>query len=358
MASLAHETMHAGSAQAASVPPSRFRRSQEGPPGAAERARLAVQAVGLATWIFDEASGIVLGDEALRRMLGVAPQEEPLGAATCLAAIMPADRASLRAAVVSALRTGEVFTCEVRIASDDGPQRWLEVAGRRLADSGGRKLAGTCADITERRRDHEAIDLTLRELDHRVKNNFAIALGMIAMTARGARTAGEMAERLAGRLSALARAHELLRPPVGSGAATAARATLAQMVETIVGPYLPADLRGAPADGPHVLLATKAIAPLAMLLQELATNAVKHGCLAHDGGYLTIRWRIEREALHLVWAEQGSVAAPAEPARIGFGSKLIESVVVGQLRGAFTRSYADGGLTFTATMPLEALGAA
>ena len=75
------------------------------------------------------------------------------------------------------------------------------------------------ADVTMRRRDEEQRRraeeqqaLLLGEMSHRVKNLFAVASGMVALSARSARTPQDVVVSVQQRLAALTRAHELTRP--------------------------------------------------------------------------------------------------------------------------------------------------
>jgi two-component sensor histidine kinase len=67
-------------------------------------------------------------------------------------------------------------------------------------------------DISERRRTEQQQRLLLREMDHRVKNLFALASGVVALSARTASTPEELSSAVRDRLAALARAHALTLP--------------------------------------------------------------------------------------------------------------------------------------------------
>ncbi|MFC7689522.1 HWE histidine kinase domain-containing protein [Paeniroseomonas aquatica] len=72
-----------------------------------------------------------------------------------------------------------------------------------------------CEEVTGRKRAERARELLLRELDHRVKNLFAIIGGLVSFTARAAPDAQAMRNILLGRIQALAQAHDLVRPALG-----------------------------------------------------------------------------------------------------------------------------------------------
>jgi two-component sensor histidine kinase len=85
---------------------------------------------------------------------------------------------------------------------------------------------------------------------------------------------------------------------------------------------------------------------MALVFHELATNAVKYGALSSDRGRVDITWTFEEadERLSLRWAETDGPPVAA-PTRVGFGSRLIERGLQGDLRGSATLSYDPGGVT-------------
>jgi hypothetical protein len=71
---------------------------------------------------------------------------------------------------------------------------------------GASKIARDFAQFTRAR---ERQDLLLREMDHRVKNLFALAISVLRLSGRSAGSVPELIESTSDRLSALARAHTL-----------------------------------------------------------------------------------------------------------------------------------------------------
>src|SRR6202012_2803671 len=65
-----------------------------------------------------------------------------------------------------------------------------------------------------RKRDEEKRLILLREMNHRVKNVFAVASALITMSARSAGSPQELAQTVQARLSALGRAHGLVKPEI------------------------------------------------------------------------------------------------------------------------------------------------
>ena len=185
-------------------------------------------------------------------------------------------------------------------------------------------------------------DLLARELNHRVKNLFAVVLAIIQMSARDKPEAKAVTDAIAERVRALLTAHE-----VSQGALDRELASLEALVETTLAPYR-SQTQPARIDGPEVLLPAKRITPLGLVLHELTTNAVKYGAWAH-GGEIQVSWKWMGDAIELVWRESGA-ALEGEPDRKGFGSLLMESAAR-QFGGSVERDFTADGLVVTILLP-------
>ncbi|MET0257736.1 MAG: sensor histidine kinase, partial [Methylobacterium sp.] len=85
-------------------------------------------------------------------------------------------------------------------------------------------------------------------------------------------------------------------------------------------------------EGPSIPLTPRAAIALAMVFHELASNAVKYGGLSQAGGGLSIRWELTGDRLVFHWSETGLTADATEP-RPGFGMRMLERIVTGELEG-------------------------
>ncbi|HYF55968.1 MAG TPA: sensor histidine kinase, partial [Salinarimonas sp.] len=92
-----------------------------------------------------------------------------------------------------------------------------------------------------------------------------------------------------------------------------------------------------------------------MAVHELTTNAAKHGALSTPTGRLTVRWALVDEGgsrrLAFSWIERGGPPT-APPTRQGFGSRLLQHMLAGQLKGDVVMDYAAEGLTFSIDIAL------
>lgn len=202
--------------------------------------------------------------------------------------------------------------------------------------------AAQAAIVAESR---DRADLLARELNHRVKNLFAVILAIVRMSGKDSPAAKPVVDAIADRIHALLSAHETTQ-----GSPDDRGASLRILIETAVKPYLSSD-RTVSLDGPEIFIPSRQVTPLGLVLHELATNAVKYGCWAH-GGTLTVEWRREEDALHLHWRER-QAASPGEPTRTGFGSLLMTSAAR-QLRGTIDRQFTAEGVHVEMLFPLSA----
>ena len=197
------------------------------------------------------------------------------------------------------------------------------------------------AEVSAEARDRA--DLLARELNHRVKNLFAVILAIVRLSAKDAPESHGVIDRIADRIPALLTAHQ-----VTQGAGHQGRASLQALLETSVKPYL-SSVRRAELEGPAVELPERNVTPLGLVLHELATNAVKYGCWA-TGGLLRVTWQVTGDELAIDWRED--VAHSGEPpAREGFGSQLMTSAAR-QLGGSIDRRFSANGVHVAIRFPL------
>jgi PAS domain S-box-containing protein len=301
-------------------------------------------------------------NEALAEMNGL-PVEAHLGRSAW--ELVPDLRATAEPVLRRVLETGEAvvdIALSGETARHPGERRdWIEQF-YPLHDPETEEVVGlgvVCEEVTERRRSERARELLLRELDHRVKNLFAIISGMVTFTARTAASPEAMRAVLLGRIGALARAHDLVRPAlVGGVAGMAEMPTLDQLLQAMLEPFgpgqgLPERLR---LEGPPVPLGPTAAPPLALVLHELATNAARHGAIS-GGGRVGLAWRLqppeEGGRVVLRWEEEDGPVL-AEPGRPGFGHRLVTQSCA-QLGGTASFDWRPGGLAVELLLPVDRL---
>jgi two-component system, chemotaxis family, CheB/CheR fusion protein len=258
------------------------------------------------------------------------------------------------------VKSGEIWEDTFPLRGADGTYRWFLSRAQPIRDESGTivRWFGTNTDIEEQKRSDELRDLLLRELDHRVKNLFSIINGMVSLSARSAVTTQELSDSIRGRISSLARAHALIRVNKSSSGSLR-QTTLEDLTRAIVEPYtdmaVPTNLSRILIAGPEVTLGSEAITAMALVLHELATNAVKYGAFSTPLGQLHISWVVKKGKLSFEWQERGGPAILKAPKIEGFGSLLARHSVEGQLHGQLAYNWDSEGLTAQLALALERL---
>ena len=268
--------------------------------------------------------------------------------------IHPADRDRVRAAFEATRSVEGSYEIDFRIIVSD-EIRWISARGQG-ADAGiiNRTMFGVFLDVTGRKQAEEGSELLAGEMSHRVKNLISIATSLTAFTSRSSETVEDMTKELTRRLSALGRAHDLVRPLPGEQGTAA---LLGDLLSVLVAPY---DDLGAFSGRirvavPRMGVGERTATALAMVLHELATNSAKHGALSRETGALDITGTNDESTLRLVWAETGGPAISDAPMLSGFGSKMVHMNLTGQLGGSINYDWQPTGLVATLEMRIEAL---
>lgn len=281
----------------------------------------------------------------------------------------PIDQPNVLDSIENAVRSKSPFELEHRVRRVDDTLGWTFSRAIPLLDDKGEIIEwlGTASDVTERKTAQEQQVLLLRELSHRVKNLFAVASGMVGLTARWAKTPSDMAETLQARLGALARAQELALPQISAAGAERPRTvTLNDLVDVILRPHRQAhDDSRVGGSGPLVPISGSAVTSLALVLNELATNAAKHGALSSQTGRVHLTWSLDKRigdegigdkaVLAFSWAEQGGPTIAGTPQARGFGNVLTRSSVERQLGGTIAYDWRSEGLIVTIEVPADRL---
>jgi PAS domain S-box-containing protein len=230
-------------------------------------------------------------NEAFERQFGIPSERLQTEPMAWMNAVHPGDHDAIRE-VIAGLMRGVSAEIEFRIVRPDGTERWLW-ARPQLIDAGdGEALAiGTVEDITERRMSEESRlreayrqrDALVREVHHRIKNNLQGVAGLLQQQAMQSPEIAGPIDKAIGRMQTVAVVYGL------QGAAGYAQITLRDMlaaiargVEELTGAHI--HHRPGVRTAPPLRIRESEAVPLALAVNELIVNAVKHSREPEPGG--------------------------------------------------------------------------
>jgi len=316
----------------------------------AEWLRMAIDAAGIALWSWNVDTDAIAMDERAHALWRV-PKGGQVTFAELSAHIHREDLHRVKAAFEARRAVLGTYEIDFRVG-DAADARWISARGQ--GDDKGmvdRIMFGIFLDVTERRQAEEAHEMIAGEMSHRVKNLFAIASALTAIASRSTATTTEMAHDLTQRLTALGRAHDLVRPIPGQDAKTAA--LLGDLLTVLLAPYNDNGGVGAGrihVSGPEICVGESAATTLALVVHELATNSIKYGALSAASGTLDVSCTAQNGDAVIVWTERGGPPVGAPTGRAGFGSKLVNQSISGQLGGSITFDWLPAGAVVTLRM--------
>jgi PAS domain S-box-containing protein len=320
--------------------------------------KLALDAAQQGTWHYDVATNLAVLDRQARALFGVDDTEDKVSVERMISLVHADDQPAVRAAMVQALSpSGDgTYAAEHRVATAHDKTLWLAVFGKTtFAGDGTRRIpvyaTGVARNITARKIAEERQQLLMRELVHRGKNQLAIIQSIAARTLSGTISIDQGRATLLQRLQALAGTFSLLSNASFEGAP----------LHDIVNLEFEKFSERADADGPNILVNAEIAQNFALVVHELATNAVKYGALSSDAGRITVRWSVTGHAMEVFefcWTERrGSPAQSVPPNNVtGFGSLLIGRLVPTQLSGNAVSRFNEHGFEYILTCPLSKVG--
>ena len=319
-----------------------------------ERFRLASEAAEFGTYDYNADDDKLQLSDQLMKLVELSDEQE-MSLDQALAWVHPEDRSKVRDMMMAPREAGEDrHELEFRIIRKDGEMRWLMDRGQAFHEGEGSdrrvvRAMGTVLDITERKQAEERQILLMAELDHRVKNILANVSAIARLSSSSAGSVDSFVTALDGRIQAMSRAHGLLRRGGWTGA------NLAELVAASLSPFKSRSEHNIVVEGAPLRLVPKIAQSLALVLHELATNAVKHGALSQPGGKVSVSWSrvadTDPPQLRFIWSERGGPPV-REPERRGFGLTVL-AAAASEIGAKADCTFGDEGLNYTFVGPLD-----
>ncbi|QND63682.1 PAS domain S-box protein [Mesorhizobium loti] len=286
--------------------------------------------------------------------------EEAVGRSVLM--LIPDHLKDEEADIIGRVRNGEVVASYETIRRrKDGGIIAVSLTVSPIRNASGEIIGASkiARDITATKESERRIRLLLREVNHRVKNQFAVILSMIRETSKRSTDPREFEELIRSRIMALSRSHDLLVNSEWAGA------SLFDLVQEQLKPF--GHEEQISLSGPLLTLQPNAVQNLGMAFHELGTNSSKYGALADDTGRLEITWQIAtgvsgKREIHLVWDETMPVHEEERPGerqdentRKGFGTVVLQRVAPQSLNGSAVLERSPGHLSWSLTAPLDSI---
>ncbi|MCX5690733.1 MAG: PAS domain-containing protein [Planctomycetota bacterium] len=286
--------------------------------------------------------------------------------------VHPEDLAHVSTTLGTAVKDAAGFEFQMRLRRADGEYRWMHSQGLPRTSASGQLTGfiGASLDITDPHRAREALREALtnreealareqtlrRELDHRVRNNLAGLLGLVAFYETAVRdnpSAYAVASTLRGKIQAMKDVHDVIAKAGGSSV------DLGDLIRRLLTAMIPDERRTSVSYGECCLIRISAqqASALAIIIQELTTNSFKHGALGCRDGSIQLSWTNLPPAPYVVqfqWLERFAPKTPRElDPEGGVGLTLIDGFARSDLRGQCTFASDHGSWSCTLLARLD-----
>lgn len=262
--------------------------------------------------------------------------------------LIPPDRLDEEPAILERIRRGErIEHYETVRLRKHGSRVDLSITVSPIKNAEGKIIGASkiARDMTGRRRDEAQIALLAHEAEHRTKNVLATVQATVRLSQ--ADTLHGLKQAIEGRIQALANVRALFAQSRWSGA------ELRKLVTQELSPYCQDGETRVRIGGPDLLLEPNTAQTIAVTVHELATNAAKYGALSVPAGTVHVEWSPAADRrLVLRWTETGGPTVKPSTRR-GFGTRVMESMIRGQLNGEMRFDWRPEGLACEIVLPAE-----
>lgn len=261
-----------------------------------ERFRLLAENMRDVFWIVDaSARNFLYVGRSCERVWGV-PREKVYEDARVWHGLLHPDDRDLVQTFLQTVQEGEPIDAEFRIVRPDGTTRWLSARSSIMVNGRGERLTcGITEDITERKLRHDRAlelaarqrDALVREVHHRIKNNLQGVVGLLRREGVNKPALRELVDCAVTQVQAVATIHGM------QGRSSRMHLRLGEMVQEIVNmlqsiSYGPLQCSVSIPAGADMIVAEGEAVALALILNELLLNAVKHSCGGNAGTWVLV----------------------------------------------------------------------
>jgi PAS domain S-box-containing protein len=264
--------------------------------------------------------------------------------------LIPADHLDEEPQILARIRSGErVESFETIRQRKDGSLVPVSLTVSPVRDASGRIIGASkiARDISASKESEQRIHMLMREVNHRVKNQYSVILSMIRETNKRSATPEVFERQVRERIMALARSHDLLVSGDWKGA------TIFELVLAQAKPFGHEDRIS--MSGPSITLSPNAVQYLGMAFHELATNSAKYGVLSGSSGRIAVNWHIfdteGKKHVRVTWSEDDGPEVKSV-GNGGFGTVVLKRVAPQAVSGTADLQYSNSGILWTLEAPV------
>ena len=240
-----------------------------------------------------------------------------------------------------------------QLLSEDAEASHCEMGTRLFEELEALRALNERQELEKARQELEAKDrqksLMLKEVDHRIKNNLQILASLLYMQAKTAGAAAPQFRDAAARITAIAAVHKHLHKSeyVGTVQLDEYLTDLCQEIATASG--IPDRGWSLIVDAGSLTVANDIAVPLALIVNELLTNAIQHS----EGESVQIAISDHPEGFSVSVSDPGPGPDPTH-SEAGLGSRLVDALVR-QINATIAKGILAAGYTVTVTVPHSVL---
>lgn len=286
-------------------------------------------------------------NKAAERLFGYTPSE----AVGChVSMLIPPDHQDEEPRILKRIRSGErIESYETIRLRKGGEQVPVSLTISPVRNAAGRIVGASkiARDITAAKESEHRIRMLMREVNHRVKNQYSVILSMIRETNKRSGSPDLFEKQVRERIMALSRSHDLLVSADWKGA------KISDLLLDQAKPFGRDD--AITMAGPPITLSPNAVQYLGIAFHELCTNSAKYGVLSGYQGIIAVTWDVAVhqgiQTFKLVWVEQDGPQVKAIT-KNGFGSVVLNRVAPQALNGTGELKHGSNDIVWTLEAPI------
>lgn len=199
----------------------------------------------------------------------------------------------------------------------------------------------------------ENLHVVNEELQHRMGNMYAHVSSLVSMMSRAGGDPKDFANRLRDRIAILAETQALIANKKFQSA------PLSAIFESTLAPFLTPENRPRVkvSIGDDIEVSARGAFTMTLMLNELATNAVKHGALKDKDGVIEFTWmQADDDMISFEWKETSAGAKHQPGEHKGFGSQILSRIVPMDFQGSAKHNILPQGLHYSVLARRDRVG--